>query len=57
MPLRAASLALIAGATGVGRRWGGPSGILARDPVTGTASLVVLFVFALVLVLHLVHGL
>ena len=57
VPLRAASLALIAGATGVGRRWGGPSGILARDPVTGTASLVVLFVFALVLVLHLAHGL
>ncbi len=55
-PLRAASLALVTGATDVGRRWAGPSGILARDPVTGTASLVVLIVFALVLVLHLVHG-
>ncbi len=56
VPARAAAQALIAGATGVGRRWGGPSGIMARDPLTGTASMVVLFVFALVLVLHLVRG-
>ncbi len=56
VPLRTAARALIAGATGAGRRWGGPSGILARDPMTGAASLVVLVVFALVLGLHLVRG-
>ena len=56
VPLRQAARALIAGSTAVARHWGGPSGLLARDPVTGTASLVVLFVFAIVLVLHLARG-
>ena len=43
-------------AVGTAARWSGSRGVFARDPVTSTASLVVVAFLALVLLVHLLRG-